>query len=398
MTSRTLAQPAVQLGQEIDTLLEGEARYTRIVFVSAFVALRTILRLRDRLLAQFEGGCQLRLTVGIDLGGTSRDVLEELLRWNCEVFIFHNRISKSTFHPKIYLFENAARTTLIVGSNNLTDGGFYTNYEASVRYDFELPADAEEFRRIADPLLTFLEPAGGTVQRLTAELINIMAARGQLPTEAEAREHRREQFGRRPAAAGNIPANPFEAENVALPPLLPQAVRAEERRVRQAVPPAPVVPPAPQIPAEIQRGALVWRKPLSASDALQIQNPRTNTVAEVRFAQAGFENPPGEVIDNTRYFRNLFRDFEWELTGGRHADQEHTFVPFRIIIRGRDYGIRNFKISHKPTGEAGQGNITTTLKWGADFTSIVRQENLTDAVFSLYEAPDTDAPFLIEII
>jgi HKD family nuclease len=151
MTSTTIAQPAVQLGQEIDALLEGETRYSRIVFVSAFVALRTILRLRDRLLARFQGGCQLRLTIGIDLGGTSRDVPEELLRWDCEVFIFHNPILRATFHPKIYLFENAARITLIVGSNNLTDGGFYTNYEASVRHDFKLPADAEEFRRIVEP-------------------------------------------------------------------------------------------------------------------------------------------------------------------------------------------------------------------------------------------------------
>ena len=152
MTSRTIAQPAVQLGREIDALLEVEARYDHIVFVSAFVALRTILRLRDRLLARFQAGCQLRLTVGIDLGGTSRDVLEELLRWNCEVFVFHNPIPRATFHPKIYMFESTTETTLIVGSNNLTDGGFYTNYEAAVRHDFELPADAEEFRRIVEPI------------------------------------------------------------------------------------------------------------------------------------------------------------------------------------------------------------------------------------------------------
>lgn len=398
MTSTTIAQPAVQLGQEIDALLEGETRYSRIVFVSAFVALRTILRLRDRLLARFQGGCQLRLTIGIDLGGTSRDVLEELLRWDCEVFIFHNPIPRATFHPKIYLFENAARTTLIVGSNNLTDGGFYTNYEASVRHDFELPADAEEFRRIADPLLTFLEPAGGTVQELTAELINTMAARGQLPTEAEARERRREQLGRRRAAAGDIPANPFEAVNVVLPPLLPQAARAEERRVRQPAPQAPVVPPAPQVPAEIQRGALVWRKELTPSEALQVDNEGTNTVAEVRFSKAGFENPAGTLIDNTTYFRNLFRDFDWEATAGGRQNQEHTFVPFRVIIRGRALGIRNFKISHKPSGEAGQHNFTTSLKWGRDFTPTVRQENLSGAVFSLYEAPDVDEPFLIEIV
>jgi hypothetical protein len=381
MISQTIAQPTIQLGREIDVILEGEARYQRIVLVSAFVALRTILRLRDRLLAQLQAGCQLRLTVGIDLGGTSRDVLEELLRWNCEVFVFHNPIPRATFHPKIYLFEGDTAATLFVGSNNLTDGGFYTNYEAAVRHDFELPADAAEFRRITAPLLPFIEPAGVTVQRLTDDLINTLAARGQLPTEAEAKERRREQRRRGRPAVAEMPANPFGAVNVPLPPLLSEAERSAERRVPRAAPQAPVIP---QAVADLRRGALVWQKALSASDALQIQNPQTNTVAE--------------VIDNTTYFRNLFRDFEWELTGGRHADQEYTFVPFRIIIRGRDHGIRNFKISHKPSGEAEQGNITTTLKWGTDFTPIVRQQNLTNAIFSLYEAPDTDEPFLIEII
>src|SRR5260221_9227589 len=98
MRTRILAQPAVQLGQEIDVLLGERARYTRIAFVSAFVAMRTILRLRDRLLEKFQAGCQLRLTVGIDLGGTSREVLEELLRWNCEILVFHNPIVRATFH------------------------------------------------------------------------------------------------------------------------------------------------------------------------------------------------------------------------------------------------------------------------------------------------------------
>ena len=228
MISQTIAQPAIQLGREIDIILEGEARYQRIIFVSAFVALRTILRLRDRLLAQFQAGCQLRLTVGIDLGGTSRDVLEELLRWNCEVFIFHNPIPRATFHPKIYLFESATETTLFVGSNNLTDGGFYTNYEAAVRHDFELPMDATEFRRITAPLLPFIEPAGVTVQRLTAELINTLVARGLLTTEAQARENRRNQAERQQRPPGEVPANPFQAIAVPNPPLLSQSVRAAE--------------------------------------------------------------------------------------------------------------------------------------------------------------------------
>jgi len=393
MNSRTIAQPAVQLGYEIDALLEREPHYDRIIFVSAFVALRTILRLRDRLLARFQGGCQLRLTVGIDLGGTSRDVLEELLRWNCEVFIFHNPIPRATFHPKIYLFESATGTTLIIGSNNLTDGGFYTNYEAAVRHDFELPADAEEYRRIADPLLTFIEPSGTTVQRLTAELINILAARGLLTTEAQARERRHNLAVSHQSAPDQAPANPFVAVAVPLPPLLPQNIRAEEPVVAQI---PPIVSPAEQaLSARPVGGLLVWSKRLPRTDALQV-NEGTHHVGGVRLTQAEFENPPGQRIDQTTYFRNLFREFQWEVEVSQR-NQEHTFVQMRIFIRGRDYGVRNFEISHKPSGEAGQANYTTILRWGRDFTPTILQENITDTLLSLYETPDADAPFLIEI-
>ena len=129
---------------------------------------------------------------------------------------------------KIYLFENATETTFIVGSNNLTDGGFYTNYEAAIRHDFELPADAAEFRRIADPLLPFIQPGGVTVQRLTSELITPLAARGLLTTEAQARKNRRNQAERQQRPSDQVPANPFQALTVPNPPLLPQGVREGE--------------------------------------------------------------------------------------------------------------------------------------------------------------------------
>jgi hypothetical protein len=68
----------------------------------------------------------------------------------------------------------------------------------------------------------------------------------------------------------------------------------------------------------------------------------------------------------------------------------------RVIIRGRDFGIQNFEVSYKPTGEAGQRNYTTTLRWGP-FAHTVRQENLTDTIFSLYETAEPEARYLIEI-
>jgi hypothetical protein len=42
MNITTVSQPEMQLGNEIDGLLDEDVVYQRIVFVSAFVALRTI--------------------------------------------------------------------------------------------------------------------------------------------------------------------------------------------------------------------------------------------------------------------------------------------------------------------------------------------------------------------
>lgn len=414
MTITIVSSPETQFGNQVDELLAQEVVYRRIIFVSAFVALRTILRLRERLLVQSEKGARLQLTVGIDLGGTSREVLEELLRWNSETFVFHNAIPRATFHPKIYLFEGEKTATLFVGSNNLTDGGFYTNYEAISRCDFDLPADAAEYQRLITPLGQFLEPHGPTVQQLTAQLIATLVARGELPSEAEARLRRRLQTENHRGEGQDRPQNPFAPVAVPLPPLLPDALRREEpeppaRRPRpQHAEPLRTSQPEPAEPRSLRHagperrrpsrpaGVLLWRKRLPQTDALQV-NEGSHHVGGVRLTQAHFENPPGRRIDQTTYFRRLFADYLWEREPGRHRDQEHAFIPMRIIIRGRDYGIRNFEVSHKPSGEAGQANYTTILRWGREFTPTVLRENLTGTVFSLYETAEPDADFLIEV-
>lgn len=294
------------------------------------------------------------------------------------------------------MFESAEVATFFVGSNNLTDGGFFTNYEAATRYDFSFPADVDVYEQLLKPLTPFLEPNGVTVRPLDASLIEVLVARGELPSEAEARQRRRDQSQRRIRGDGDVPDSPFSPVAAPLPPLLPQHLRDEE-------PENPRIPDAPDerepritVPRSV--GVLVWRKTLPPSDALQV-NEGSAHVGGVRLTQAGFENPPGHRIDQTRYFRSIFADYHWEPETGRRrrADQEHTFVPMRLIIRGRDYGTHNFEISHKPAGEAGQGNQTDILRWGRAFNPIIQEENLTGAVLSLYETVDVDADFLIDI-
>ncbi len=227
-----ITQPERQLGKEIDELLGSGEPYSRIALVSAFVSLRTILRLRERLLIRVGQPTDLLMTVGIDLGGTSREVLEELLRWNCRVFVFHNALARSTFHPKIYLFERSTEATLFVGSNNLTDGGLYSNYEVATRFDFSLPTDTVEYDNLLKPLGQFLNPSGQAVLPLDNRLIKILAARGELPSEIEARSRTGKRNRGQTADTATVPANPFSAIPVPFAPPLPKELREEDKPSR----------------------------------------------------------------------------------------------------------------------------------------------------------------------
>ena len=300
MKISTVSQPEIQLGNEIDALLEQDVVYPRIVFVSAFVALGTILRLRERLLGRMHDGANLRFSVGIDFGGTSREVLEELLRWECETVVCHHPSPRATFHPKVYLFESTASATLFVGSNNLTDGGFYSNFEAATRYDFDLPADKAEYERLIGPLTPFLEPQGATAQQLNAQLIATLLARGELPSEADERQRRRAQRAVRRAGGENAHESPFRTDLMPpLPPLLPVALRKEMRdraapqtevqpveQPPQQLPPHAVEPVGqPEVPvAPLPVGILVWRKKLTRSDASDV-GPNTHPKAQVVLSQ-----------------------------------------------------------------------------------------------------------------
>lgn len=76
-------------------------------------------------------GMKIKVILGIDQKGTSKEALEEVLAWNVDARIFHTS-SNNIFHPKVYLFENRDIFTLIVGSNNLTVPGLVQNIECSL--------------------------------------------------------------------------------------------------------------------------------------------------------------------------------------------------------------------------------------------------------------------------
>jgi len=181
------------------------------------------MRIKYQILDLKNTGSDIDFIVGIDLDGTSQEVLKELLNWGVHVRIVKHRIPGHTFHPKLYLFEQDTSAEIIIGSNNITEGGFFGNYEGAARIDYELPADANEYKIACNALARFINPEGPTVRNLTQDLLDELIRRSEIPTESEARKGRDIDRGREgKGIEDNKNREPlFGIEDIQLPPPLP---------------------------------------------------------------------------------------------------------------------------------------------------------------------------------
>ena len=144
-----------------------------------------------------------------------------------------------------------------------------------------------------------------------------------------------------------------------------------------------------------KHGRLLWEKPeLDASSVLHTKRSGTHAVGACRLTKAGFK-VAGKVIDQTTYFRhNVFGSFTWEPVT---AKSERTWVEFDVAILGKRLGIRTLQIRHKPSGEAGQHNYTTSLHWGK-LGKTVREMDVVGKWLRLYgPAKGTKEPLFLEI-
>lgn len=119
-----------QLGNVLIDLIES-SNYTRFTFVVAFAKNSGVLRLKRYFERFREKGGIISGYIGIDLGGSSYEAVTNLLTCTDSLSIVHFE-NDQTFHPKVYFFEGKEKSTLIVGSNNLTGGGLWTNCESSI--------------------------------------------------------------------------------------------------------------------------------------------------------------------------------------------------------------------------------------------------------------------------
>jgi HKD family nuclease len=390
MKTSVVLQPSnVEMGEIIKGLLSSQKPfYNNIWLVSAFANAQAIQRLAPNILEAKARGASINIVVGFDVKSTSAEALKKINSLGVNSILIHNARGGHTFHPKIYLFEAIGeRTEVFVGSNNLTDGGLYTNYEASARTTFEFPTDNEEYARFFSSLETYLNPTGNTAQVLTLELIDILVARGEVPSEKEIWKSQAKTL--KVKNKTNMPKSPFGVEKIKRPPSLKKST-AKTTTSKTLAKIKPV-----RVSAMPVLGELLWQKTkLPASD---VQRQSGNVTGGLRLTQASW-TVSGNPIDQTSYFRNnVFGNLAWSVWK-ESPYSEKTEAVFDIYLLGKSYGIHQLTISHKPSGEAKQHNYTTILHWG-DLAEIIRKLNLVGKTLSLYAPRSQQAePFVIEVL
>lgn len=238
-----ISQPDIQFGRILTELLDTDPQPYKVIVVSAFVSLQTILRLKEALLRINGNGGVARLVFGIDMGGTSQEVLKEVLSWRTDNRVVKHRRPGFTFHPKLYLVEWQDKAEILIGSNNVTEGGLFRNYESSARVIYDLPDDIELYETAQQELNRFLDPVGDTAYILTDDFLNRLIEYGIIPSEAEARRNRSDSVSK--PRKERIAGEPlFGVEAIEFPPPLPANIleglvqtvrrrRAQRRIARQ---------------------------------------------------------------------------------------------------------------------------------------------------------------------
>ncbi len=307
------------------------------------------------------------------------------------LYLYHE--PSRTFHPKIYLFSNNQQAMLFIGSSNWSRGGLFNNVEANVRLHLDLHREAE--RQQFETLQTYFREywadvsqpslAGqGFARRVTLDNLDQFTPYLRSPASRKAASAKAGKTERTP------PVSPFGGRTI--------KTRAAGRVARPQAPPAEIAVP-PQIVVEdfaaADKGRLLWeKKKLPPSD---VQRQAGNVIGGIRLTQARFE-VNSQRINQTTYFRHdVFGHLNWTIGVHPPKKREAVQVLFWVNLLGQDYGVQSLIVSHKPSGEAGQGNYTTLLHWGVLATT-VQELSLVGRTFRLYAPLDGQAePFFIEV-
>ncbi|HWK02778.1 MAG TPA: phospholipase D family protein [Puia sp.] len=187
----------------IDTL--ADEQYNSFNAFVAFVSIGGLNNILVQLSAFQARGGNIRLYIGVDLNGTSKEALEKLIELEIETYIVFSP-NNIIYHPKIYTFEGDIFSRAIVGSSNLTERGLFQSVESSVCVTFHNEDDEmgiEFLKAIYEHYNQIISNEHPSCQLLTNEILEILVANKIVIPEAINREKLNKinkEFGEKDAA------------------------------------------------------------------------------------------------------------------------------------------------------------------------------------------------------
>lgn len=172
------------VGKELIELFNSQ-RYDSFTCLVAFASYSGISAMTPYIIKEKARGVKIKIILGADQKGTSKEALEEVLSWGVDSYIYHTE-TINIFHPKIYLFENVDIFTIIVGSSNLTEMGLVKNIECSLLIkDIKSNPVHKEFY---DYWKSILDGTEVNLFPITQEFIDKLFADKIIPSEIQRRQ------------------------------------------------------------------------------------------------------------------------------------------------------------------------------------------------------------------
>ena len=210
------------LGDFLISCLE-DSNFDTFNIIVAFAKNSGVLRLKPALEQFKASGSMINIFAGIDLDGTSYEALVSLTKLADKLYVVHTE-SDQTFHSKIYNFTKQDSSIAVIGSNNLTAGGLWTNLESCSIAQLNLndKTDHSIQRQIDSYMNDLVNMQGLSIEIKSQQDVENLLEAGYISKEASIkirRESSRKQFSNKQLV--NI--KPFiNRIKASLPPLIPK--------------------------------------------------------------------------------------------------------------------------------------------------------------------------------
>lgn len=318
-----------------------------------------LIRVESALRDFREQGGKLTCVVGISEGGATKQGLQLVLDLSDECYVFHD--PSRTFHPKCYLFSDGMHAEAFLGSNNLTAGGLFWNYELASHISLDL--DIEEDNRLYNELdqwFSALVSESSICKRLDDSLLESLIQADEFQIQDE--DHpvtlsKRDILHDKGTADDRNQRNPIFGNSSTKKRLDPyQSTKSTSAIKGPGVIDARSEKPSGDSITVLHR----WFKKLSYSDAQQPKTQRSNITGNLKLGMAR------HAIDHKVYFRDeFFGDAQWESTPQSRGVQERATISFHVTIGDTSHGIQELTVDHASYRVAGQSNVPTWLHWNS---------------------------------